>query len=81
MDDERSKRIQEDMEKLERAGEEHDWASEIIDDAIGGLVSPLTHEDPLENVPNLDEPEASPTLLKDREREKREAEERLNEVW
>jgi hypothetical protein len=81
MDGERSKRIQDDMEKLERAAEQHDWAEEIIDDAIGGLVSPLTHEDPLEKVPDLDEPEASPTKKEDDEREKREAEERLNEVW
>ena len=51
MDDERSKRIQDDMAKLERAAEEHDWAEEIIDDAVGGLVSPLTQRIRLKRFP------------------------------
>lgn len=32
--------------KLERAAEKHDWAEEIVDDAVEGLASPLTRDDP-----------------------------------
>jgi len=63
--------------KLERAAEKHDWAGEILDDVIEGLASPFEHDHSRED----DEPRDPDHQREDEEREKREVEERLNEVW
>lgn len=80
MDDEHAKRIQDDQAKLERAAEPHDWAEELVDSAVGGLVSPLErHENAETASPDVAvEPDKA---REERRRDEREAEERLNETW
>jgi hypothetical protein len=78
MDDKRSERIQADQEKLERAAEPHDWAEEVVDSAVAGLISPLTHETDTADDEFEQEPERA---RKEREHDEAQTEERLNEVW
>ena len=80
MDEAHAKQIEDDKAKLERAAEPHDWAEELVDSAVGGLISPLEHHENEETA----SPDAAVEPEKarvERRHDEREAEERLNETW
>ncbi len=77
MVDDRTKRIQDDEEKLERAARPHDWGEEVVEDAVDGLLNPITGE----HVHEEDAPPEDDKRVEEEQRDAREADERLNEVW